>query len=543
MTTTNAHSRVPSSASATQGVSRSKSISKGRRSLGATELLDINPSDVLIERFTGWKAVVKQLIAYFEGVAQIESHTARELSKLANVIQVPFKPGNQFLGEGENGMQDLYQAIRDKTHLVSITHTDLGRTIDTSIVQQLQKLKADIKGHIKNIQNDTGKLAAAVAKEREHSTRLIEDLGRDIATFKNAETTGGRIGTDPYITNQTLARQLQKQVTEENLLQKSIINMQENSQKFEESIIRAVQSSWKTYDEWHARAVSARQETLLGLSTSIAALPTTQEWSTFAERSKDHLLDPKTPLRNPEAVTYPLQDDPSLAPLRTGNLERKQRFTRMWKSGYFVLTPSGFLHEYASSDPNTQGGPGSPPAFSLFLPMCTLGAPSAPNAKSWKFHIEGRKDGSGFGSGSGRRGSGGGSFMRVLSMGGGEKSQHAWSFRAKSREEMMEWWEEMRDKCERYLMASEQVDGVKVGAGRRAVRGLGYAGAGEAVEEGVEGGAESEGERTDGTDATDGTAPPTYAHAHGDEKHAYPGPEEEGYGYTVSPFVFGLNHN
>lgn len=41
--------------------------------------------------------------AYFEGVADIESNTSKELTKLGAVIQVPFRPGNQFLGEG--GMQ------------------------------------------------------------------------------------------------------------------------------------------------------------------------------------------------------------------------------------------------------------------------------------------------------------------------------------------------------------------------------------------------------------------------------------------------------
>jgi hypothetical protein len=43
------------------------------------------------------------IIAYFEGVADIEANTSKELTKLGAVIQVPFRPGNQFLGEG--GMQ------------------------------------------------------------------------------------------------------------------------------------------------------------------------------------------------------------------------------------------------------------------------------------------------------------------------------------------------------------------------------------------------------------------------------------------------------
>lgn len=38
--------------------------------------------------------------AYFEGVADIEANTSKELTKLGAVIQVPFRHGNQFLGEG-----------------------------------------------------------------------------------------------------------------------------------------------------------------------------------------------------------------------------------------------------------------------------------------------------------------------------------------------------------------------------------------------------------------------------------------------------------
>lgn len=40
---------------------------------------------------------------YFEGIADIENNTAKELTKLGAVIQVPFQAGNQFLGE--DGMQ------------------------------------------------------------------------------------------------------------------------------------------------------------------------------------------------------------------------------------------------------------------------------------------------------------------------------------------------------------------------------------------------------------------------------------------------------
>lgn len=108
---------------------------------------DLKPSDILIERFVAWKSIVKQLIAYFEGVADIENNTAKELTRLGGVIQVPFRSGNQFLGEG--GLQDVYYGIRDKTRLIADQHANLGRTIDSSIVQHLQKVRTEIKAHVK----------------------------------------------------------------------------------------------------------------------------------------------------------------------------------------------------------------------------------------------------------------------------------------------------------------------------------------------------------------------------------------------------------
>jgi hypothetical protein len=63
------------------------------------------------------------------------------------VIQVPFRAGSQFLGEG--GLQDAFYAVRDRTRAVADEHASLARTLDSSIVQHLHKLRAEIKAHIK----------------------------------------------------------------------------------------------------------------------------------------------------------------------------------------------------------------------------------------------------------------------------------------------------------------------------------------------------------------------------------------------------------
>lgn len=126
---------------------------------------------------------------------------------------MPFRAGNQFLGE--DGIQDIYYGIRDKTRIMSDHHANLGRTIDGSIVQHLHKLRLEIKAHIKvsnhfpvmplssnqghkNIQNDTGKLAGNVAKERELSAKLVADLQKSVLQYKNTPMTVAA-KEDPYV--------------------------------------------------------------------------------------------------------------------------------------------------------------------------------------------------------------------------------------------------------------------------------------------------------------------------------------------------------
>lgn len=306
------------------------------------------------------------------------------------------------------------------------------------------------------------------------STKLVGELANAISTFKNTPM-NIQAKADPYVyfillvtwhlfcysyvANAAVHRQLQRQVLEENLFQKSIVMMQQNSAHFEEGIVKAIQSAWATFDEWQARSVSSSQALFRGLSSHMATIQPDREWIQFAARS-DHLLDPDTPLRDPDVITYPLKDDPSVHAVHTGHLERKKRFSRAWGEAYFVLTPAGFLHEFSSSDPAGPGG--LQPAFSLFLPNCTLGPASSPRAKAHKFHIEGTKDGTGVT----QRKSGS---LKGLLGGDGTK---AWSFRTRSREEMMEWWNDIRMLCARYLVASEAVD--RTGPVEEAVRAAGY---------------------------------------------------------------------
>ena len=135
-----------------------------------------------------------------------------------------------------------------------------------------------------------------------------------------------------YVANLAVIRQLHRQVNEEN-----------------------------AHQEWQSRMWAFPWH-------SYGQHPPDHEWISFSARS-NHLLDPDAPLWNYETINYPSKEDPSEFAVHSGYLEHKTRFTRAYCESYFVLTPSGFLHEYSSSDPALA----TSPLFSRFLPLCTLG--------------------------------------------------------------------------------------------------------------------------------------------------------------------------
>ncbi|KAJ3897917.1 hypothetical protein F5879DRAFT_1072179 [Lentinula edodes] len=477
-------SRVHGGNGAPSTLSRTQSLIRKQ-----TAPVSLRPSDILIARFIAWKGVLKQLVLYFHGIADIQHHTARELVKLGGVIQVPFRGGGGggfgggnwgggggggsgggdagFIG-GEGGLQEVFYKLREEgIRSVAEEYEGFGRTIEGSIVRHLEKLRGEVKMHIKNIQNDTGKLATTVSRERELSTSLISALATSISTYKNTPLAlSSHPKQDPYISNLAVQRQLRTQVNAENLLQKSLIITQANSASFEEGIVQAIQGAWATYEEWRRHHA--------GVAGAFAGLDPTVEWVSLSART-DHLLDPDTPLREPRFIRYPCKDDPCVVGVHEGVLLRKRRYVRRWREARY------FRDDHNN---NVDADGVETPVFSLFLPECTLGPPNAhdrpggKNGGSYKFYIEVSKDGTGTTKG----GTSISSVRRSLSLrksntgngggGGGGGGDHAWSFKAKSRDEMMEWWNDIKMLCARYLVASEQVE--RSGPVEAAVRAVGY---------------------------------------------------------------------
>ena len=111
-------------------------------------------------------------------------------------------------------------------------------------------------------------------------------------------------------------------------------------------------------------------------------IPPNFEWDGFVARNGAVLIDPKSPKRNVENITFANQDHASTRPLIAGSLERKGKLLKRYDTGYYVVTPSKYLHEFKSDDDFAQD---PSPENSLYLPDCLIGS-----VDGVKFNVKGK---------------------------------------------------------------------------------------------------------------------------------------------------------
>ncbi|ORY64622.1 hypothetical protein BCR35DRAFT_354988 [Leucosporidium creatinivorum] len=389
---------------------------------------EIRPDYALTDRLNQWKHVTKSLLHYYQGLAAIEHTTSKSTLALQETIQVPFHEGHQFLGEG--GWQEVLYSVRDQTKILADHHSALGNTIEKTVVKELEGVRSELKAHITAIEKEAGALADEVEKERATSASHLTQLSSGLDTFDNSSEQM-LPQHDPYLSHIAVSKQLHKQVLKENDLQASIIRFQQQQPTFEENIAKQIQSACRLYDEAKATKVKEIEAVEKEIAAALQRVSPTAEYE-YASSKPGFTIDPNSPARDVNAISFPGLNHPATQAIKEGYLERKKRFTKSYKESFYILSPSGYLHERRTNDPANTNAPG----FSLFLPECSLGAPAKESDKSHKFHVEGNKAvKSSFES----------KVKNTLRFGGKEI---AYTFRARTHTEMLGWWE-LLDKLSR----------------------------------------------------------------------------------------------
>lgn len=278
-----------------------------------------------------------------------------------------------------------------------------------------ERLHSEIKNKNKELSKGAGKGSKAVDKARNTTQKHIELLGQHTATFGS---TGGvvKASEDPYILQRGVYHRLNKQIVEENGNRQDLITVQNSFATFEAHVIQTMQNGFGQFQQIVSHQADQTRMIYGDMVSTSQRVAPDFEWNGFVKRNNAILIDPSAPARSIGNVSFPNRDHKATQPLIAGSLERKGKLLKKYDTGYYVVTPSRYLHEFKTDD---DFGKDPVPESSLYLPDCVVGA-----LDGTKFQVKGKN-------------SKGGLTSKL-------SSSHEYAYKAHTAQDAQRWWETIR---------------------------------------------------------------------------------------------------
>ncbi|KAI9736534.1 MAG: hypothetical protein M1818_006045 [Claussenomyces sp. TS43310] len=373
-------------------------------------------SELLDERLRAWKHAVGYLEDYVTATEKVERAHAKEYEKVlkasyqkkrkkgshADLVIEHFRPAEGRASiRSEPGWDCGIVRKHEIKHIgqsdltehlgLANSHAETEKNLKGSVLPILERLHKEIKNKSKELASGAVKSAKEVEKSRTATQKHIELLGQHSVSF---ESTGGKLSPsdDPYVLQRGVYHRLHKQVLEENSHQQDLISVQNNFATFEQHIVGIIQQAMASFNQFVGGQAQRDQSMYADMLATAQRIPPDFEWKAFVGRSGDMLVDPHRTARSVDNITFANQNHKATQPLIEGTLERKSRnmLSTGYSTGYYVVTPSLYLHEYKDSD-NLRKDP--TPELSIYLPDAVIGSPSGQ-----KFNVKGKDVSKGLGS-------------------------------------------------------------------------------------------------------------------------------------------------
>ncbi|KAH6605745.1 ph domain-containing [Trichoderma cornu-damae] len=359
--------------------------SRATTGLNEEAIPDADPtttSGLLAERLQAWKHMVGYLEEYVEAVEKVHGRQAKEYEKVLKTISNPLREGHHF-DQSLGGVAGFFENMRANTQAMVNTNLETEKSIKGSVLPILDRLHKEIKHKAKELASGAQAAAKEVEKLRGVTQKHIELLGQQAAAY---DSHGGKLNSqeDPYVVRRGVMHRLNNQVIAENNHRNDLVSVQNNFRTFESHVLEVVQQAMEGFTQLtgsQGEKIRALHSDILG---TVQCIPRDFEWQNFQHRCADRLVNASDPPRSVEAIQFPNMEHSSTRALIEGSLERKSRnkLSFGYSTGYYVVTPSRFLHEFKDSD-DTRTDP--KPELSIYLPDAVVGAPSAE-----KFNIKGK---------------------------------------------------------------------------------------------------------------------------------------------------------
>lgn len=381
------------------------------------------PTEVLANRFSAWRNVIKSIITYLTETASIQDEIVRQQLRLTHAVQFPFfTVDNQqptsleeksvqsfFMPAGSGSIQEL-PTILSNYHGTLASHASrVSKELTHDVIPRLEDLRRDLLVKIKEIKSLQSDFKNSCFKELQQ-TKI--DMRQYVEAIEEAHHGYPRL--DPYLAKIALDRQIRKQLAEENFVHEAFDNLESSGAELENVVVMEIQNSLTIYARLLGEESQLVFDILLSkLDIGFFSKDPQFEWSNFITNDPNFIA-PNLPMRRLKEISYKYQYDALSYEIRSGVLERRSKFLKSYSKGYYVLTPT-YLHEFKTADRKKD----QIPMMSLSLSECSVTEHSKQGSSDDKFVLHAKQNG-------------------LIHRG------HNWVFRTDSYESMMAWFQDLK---------------------------------------------------------------------------------------------------
>ncbi|KAG4303987.1 hypothetical protein PORY_002640 [Pneumocystis oryctolagi] len=399
-------------------------------SIFSSILENLDPTKVLVARFNTWRDLLKELIIYFKAVVHVQEIKTTEFKKLGSLLS--FNSCNR-LSFQDGGVKEVEKIFCEWNNKYSSHLSTIPNSINVDIVSKLEKVRTVLNDSIKDIMKMSGKFRNNLYKEADAAKRLFNTYRDSLLTWEfSPEKITPR--TDPYLLRILLEKQITQMLSEENTLQKVYLDIEGYCRKIEKQVIDTVRQVFGQYRDDLQKEVDFVYDFNKNIGIADDSISLDKGWNTFI---KEELLIMGACDNSEDFISFRAfrclgdilygQNHPAAKEIRSGILERRTKIFKSYSSGFYVLTPSGFLHEFKSDNLSCD----QVPIMSLSLRDYEISDHSPANASSYKFSLKGCKH---------------------------EHSHrvHTWVFRTKTYQELLDWYNDIKKFTGRSYMSDDE---------------------------------------------------------------------------------------
>lgn len=348
-----------------------------------------DPTNLLLARLDNWAATVRNFEDYVDAHILLQKSISTGLEKARKIAgESPHFESPNDLPPGPLGAS--LQHLRTNTDTVINKSSETELALKKSVLPPLQTLRADIDKHIKGLKASSLKQAKDVEKARSATLSAIEALGTHASSFSIAAASNRHeYRNDPYVLYRLALNAIDDQLAKENAHSDALIFTEKNLQSLEAHLVQVFQQASHLFAQTITAFHSLAAESYSDTAASFAAIPPDAEWADFATKNAAHLVPYDRPKRQIANVSFHNDTHPATIPVIEGMLSRKEgKLLKSWTPGYYVLTPSHFLLQYASN--NYVQHPA--PDFAVYLPDAIVSEVQTKDSGKFKFTVQ-AKDG------------------------------------------------------------------------------------------------------------------------------------------------------